>query len=433
MPGEPTQESNTASVIRPILEGAGRRAGAIEEGGLLPTVDEPRLVRGDHGLETAEAETIDWRPLAGELTRSENFWESLAAAAQDLKSDDEIESCIGWADGAMRAPALWRDVLTPLLRQHQRETGRWEWREGEIEELVESWRGSHAEGWRQRCCRATLQNCRSMVDEVIIRPGLIIRRLDDTERDVLWRRYGAEVDPAPHRPSITEIEAWDLVIDYRWTRKAPDPDEDHAIEVVRDVVRALRLHHPGMSGATVIWIGPDPDLRWDVNAPDSMYRSPEVPVDGFEGRFECHLGAASGEALKSLFDRLRLPLKGNLGLVLDRLDSVYSRRSPQDQLIDLWVALEALLLPDIRDELRFRSSLRLAHLLGEDPVRKKEIFDLAMDSYVVRSKVVHGASKERDLGPIVQTTRMLTVDAVCKWLLDPPEKGVATLDMANFG
>lgn len=420
MPREPAEEVRTAAaVIRPILEDASQRAEALEQNGDLPSVDEQHLIRGDRGLEISQREMIDWRPLAGALSRSEDFWESVAGAAEDLKSDDEIESCIGWADGAMRAPALWQDVLTPLLRHHQHETGRWEWREGEIEELLESWRGSHAEGWRQRCCRAPLQNCRSMVDEVIIRPGLIIRRLDDSERDALWRRYGAEVDPAPHRPSIAEIEAWDLVIDYRWTRKAPGPDEDHAIEVVRDVVRALRLHHHGMSGASVIWIGPDPDLRWDVNAPDSMYRSPEVAANGFEGRFECHLGAASGRALKSLFDRLRLPLGGSLGLVLDRLDSVYSRRSPQDQLIDLWVALEALLLPDIREELRFRSSLRLAHLLGDDPGRKKEIFDLAMDSYVVRSKVVHGASKETDLGPIVQATRILTVDAVCKWLLDP--------------
>ncbi len=434
MPAEPAEKSESAAaLILPILERASRRAEDLEREGLLPTVNVPHLVRGNRDLEMAEKEEIDWRPLAGELSRDENFWELVGAAAEALKRDDDIEDSIGWADGTMRAPALWQDVLTPLLRKHHRETGRWEWRDGETEELLGSWRGSHAAGWRERCCRAPLHNCRSMVDEVIIHPGLIIRKLSDAERDALWRRHGAEVNPGSHRPSIADIEAWDLVIDYRWKRQAPGPDEEQAIEVIRDVVRALRLHHHGISGTSVLWFAPDPDLRWEDNSPDSMYRSPEASTDGFEGRFECHLGPRSGEALRTLFDRLRRPLGGNLALVLDRLDSAYSRRAPRDQLIDLWVALEALVLPGIREELRFRSSLRLAHLVGDSAAKKKEIFDLAMDSYVCRSKVVHGSSKKTELGPIVQATRILTVDAVSRWLLDPPEDGVATLDLANFG
>jgi hypothetical protein len=433
----PSEEANTsrpsAGLLLPILERASRRAGTLELEGRLPTASGPCLVRGSHGLEVAEEEWIDWRLLTGELTREREVWEAVAAAAEALKSDQEIETEIGWADGTMRAQALWSDVVMPLFRQHRREAGEWKWKEGEAEELLGSWRDSHGAGWRERCCRAPLHNCRSMVDEVVIHPDLVIRRLSDAERDALWRRHGAEVNPGPHRPTVADIESWELVIDYRWKRKASGPDEQQAINVVRDLVRALRLHHHGMSGTSILWFGPDPDLRWEDNSPASMFAPPETSTDGFGGQLECHLGPASGEDLTTLYDRLRRPLTSNLSLVLDRFDSAYSRQAPQDQLIDLWVALEALVLPDIREELRFRSSLRLAHLVGDSAEKKQEVFNLACDSYVCRSKVVHGSSKAKELGPIVQETRMLAVDALRKWLLDPPEDGVATLDLANFG
>jgi hypothetical protein len=424
---------SAAGLLAPILETASARAETLEREGRLPIVSEPCLVRGSHGLEVAEVERIDWRVLAGELTAGRTSWEEATEAAQALKDDEDIETAIGWADGTMRPQALWRDVLTPLLRQHRLEAEEWDWRESEVEELLDSWRNSHGAGWRERCCRAPLHNCRSMVEEVTVGPGLVIRRLTDAERDALWRRHGAEINPGPHGPTIADIEGWELVVDYRWKREGPEPDEQQAIAVVRDVVRALRLHHHGITGTSILWFGPDPDLRWEDNSPDSMFAPSGIAADPFGGQLECQLGPLSGEDLKLLFDRLRRPLDGTLPLVLDRFDSAYGRRAPQDRLIDLWVALEALLLPDVNQELGFRAGLRLAHLVGDGAGNKREVFESARKSYGSRSKVVHGSSKAKDLGSTVEATRRLTVDALRRWLMDPPEDGVATLDLMNFG
>jgi hypothetical protein len=111
----------------------------------------------------------------------------------------------------------------------------------------------------------------------------------------------------------------------------------------------------------------------------------------------------------------------------------YSRHSPEDRLIDLWIALEALVLPDGSGELRYRAALRLAQLVGEDAEGKTKAFELARRSYDCRSRVVHGSTVPDDLGRVVEETRMLTQSALRKWVLDPPAEGIETLDRANFG
>jgi hypothetical protein len=118
-------------------------------------------------------------------------------------------------------------------------------------------------------------------------------------------------------------------------------------------------------------------------------------------------------------------------LVLDRFDSAYSRLRPEDRLIDLWIVFEALLLPDNGVELNYRAALRLARLVGSDAAERHEAFDTARLSYKRRSEVVHGAVKDLiDLSQVTESSRLLAVDALRAWLLDPPAHGVEGLDHA---
>lgn len=66
-----------------------------------------------------------------------------------------------------------------------------------------------------------------------------------------------------------------------------------------------------------------------------------------------------------------------LELVLHRFDSAYGRHAPEDRLIDLWIAFEALLLHDKGTELSYRAGLRISQLVGRGGRTSGSAFDLA--------------------------------------------------------
>jgi hypothetical protein len=87
-------------------------------------------------------------------------------------------------------------------------------------------------------------------------------------------------------------------------------------------------------------------------------------------------------------------------LATRRLAQSYRENLPDDRLLDYWIAIESLLLPDGKDgELSFRAALRLAWMVAE-PKDRKALFKKVRDSYKLRSVVIHGTplkTAEKDL------------------------------------
>lgn len=81
-----------------------------------------------------------------------------------------------------------------------------------------------------------------------------------------------------------------------------------------------------------------------------------------------------------------------IGLAARRLGYSYERYRLEDQIVDLIVALEALLSPGNEGELEYRISLRSAYLIGNGPRLRSEIFRVVKLAYNVRSRIVHGDS-----------------------------------------
>jgi hypothetical protein len=94
-----------------------------------------------------------------------------------------------------------------------------------------------------------------------------------------------------------------------------------------------------------------------------------------------------------IFSNLQKLEKNNklneLNVALRRFNQVYSRRLPEDKIIDLTIALESILLAGDRTELQFRLITRGALLLKKtsDPMRTRETLKLL---YRLRSNIVHG-------------------------------------------
>jgi hypothetical protein len=284
---------STARLLLRIFETVLGRASRLDSEERVPAQVEPSLQRGPHDLEAVEVHRIDWQALFAALPRDRDFWDQLLEAAEMAREDDPVETAIGWgADESMRAQALWRDVITTLVRRYREEGDGWEWDRERGVELLDSWRASRGGEPKRRACLAPLDNCKPMEDPVTIEAGLSIRRLSDSERDELWRSHGAELHPGALNPTIAELESWDLVIDYRWTPETSRYlDDRRAIKVVTDVVRALRLHHTGLTGASIFWLIDDPSERWRRDIGGALF-APEQAVerDRNNGALEMHLG-----------------------------------------------------------------------------------------------------------------------------------------------
>ena len=120
-----------------------------------------------------------------------------------------------------------------------------------------------------------------------------------------------------------------------------------------------------------------------------------------------------GEAIKrlvQLFDDFKPSEKHVMRIALDRLNQALCRQNNADAAIDLGIALEVMLLHDLRDnyqgELKYRSSIRGAMFLGgTNPNRRKTIFELLKEAYDLRSRAVHsGVFKGSKKGPLPEQT-----------------------------
>jgi hypothetical protein len=106
-------------------------------------------------------------------------------------------------------------------------------------------------------------------------------------------------------------------------------------------------------------------------------------------------------------------LPTHVDVALRRFDMAYERERLEDRLIDYWVGLEALFLPD-RQELSYKAGMRIARYVGGNPVRRREIFEDMRASYSLRSEIVHGEPLKSDMATVVAKTEDVLREALFK-------------------
>lgn len=431
------QAAENAAILA-ALERACRRAQELSQpnSGPLPFESAKTLQRNPRGgLQVATEKRLDWQQFTAKMTRFSGWWDEMARLAEALRKDEDVEGLVGFdPDIGMRAQTLWGDILDPLLRQYRLIHEDWTWDPNAASEVLTTWRQAQNRTSYRRQALAPLHNCKSMSDRLEVEPGLAIRKFTDEDRRDLWDAFGAEHFPGQINPTIPDLEAWETVIDYRWELPHKPPlSNEPAVEVIQDTVRALRLHHPGVTGTTIIWHRPDPAEVFPERVMGSSLFAPLGTGPGlFMDRFVSHIGPHCPESLRDLLNALRTAEEDRrLNLAIRRFDAAYLRIDPEDRLIDLWIAFEALLLPDTAGELSYRAAIRLAQLVGQTAEDKRAAFNFARRSYDRRSKVVHGQPAKDDLGKVVEETRELARKALRAWLLNGP-RNASDLDEAIF-
>ena len=120
------------------------------------------------------------------------------------------------------------------------------------------------------------------------------------------------------------------------------------------------------------------------------------------------LRAADWDGVMKVCDALGT-IEGKMQIPLRRFNQAYGRQSGEDTIIDLTIALESCLLPNTRDELQYRLSMRGAVLLASlrNPVETQALLKTV---YEIRSEIVHNGEllsdegmrrKVERLGPVI--------------------------------
>jgi hypothetical protein len=123
---------------------------------------------------------------------------------------------------------------------------------------------------------------------------------------------------------------------------------------------------------------------------------------------ETHYSSMDYEKLTTMSSRLNGLTKERrklFELAARRISLSTDRRLYEDSLIDLFIALEALVLSDAgspgeRSELSYRLKIRVACLLGNSPESRETIYDKVSRGYRMRSAIVHGSGLSSEISEV---------------------------------
>lgn len=184
--------------------------------------------------------------------------------------------------------------------------------------------------------------------------------------------------------------------------------------------------------------------------PSAVYRNSRIQrhIEGFYGLFhtcyrssflnniaigkKCILTSKDTASYKSTWDKIQKCENDNeLKIALTRFGYAIDRRNIADRILDSFIGLESLYLPDGNSELTFRLSLRASKMLGDSPDKQEDIFKFLKQMYDVRSKVAHGKkieTKDEDLNRLEN----LFQNSILKYIEDKSKYKKENLDRIIF-
>lgn len=229
---------------------------------------------------------------------------------------------------------------------------------------------------------APLQNFKGPAEEMMFDDRAKVRPLSRDEFQHFWQlgEFGGMIDRTESLRFRSCVETISRV------EKLAQPDSGQANECVGKVLTALRMVKPGLVGIPAViqrpvgpFFGPPSGHFTSSFAGVPFGRTYSVEADELDEAVRVY------RALQST------RLEGGLEVAVRRFNLAYQRGRPDDRLLDFWIALEALFLPEEpAQELSYRASLRVAFFLERDPVLREQAFRTARESYRARSAIVHG-------------------------------------------
>ena len=231
--------------------------------------------------------------------------------------------------------------------------------------------------------------------ELALDDNLKIRNLSEKEFGELVNAFSF---PFPSAPSIRFLSPESLILERTFeVRKNPkvvvnSPTNEQNAEtrnLFNKVVTALRLFKKGGIGYDAVFSRNLSD--WDTGG-FSIHSSLALPY--FSGP-RYILNRSEEKKLVRFWHFLKgvnlKTMDKNLRRAINRFDSAYERKDPEDSLIDYAIALTSLFSRgDEAGVGRYRLSIRAALLLGRKTNEREKIRQEVLEIYDKRSDIVHG-------------------------------------------
>ena len=144
-------------------------------------------------------------------------------------------------------------------------------------------------------------------------------------------------------------------------------------------------------------------LEWWFLAEDNLFHPFPSSGMGYSPRLfgdSVKAGQSEIDKAKCLYhDLINLNSKtqGKLKIAINRWIKSKTHQTPEDKIIDLAIAFEALYLPADNNELTFKLSVRASWYLGNDKKDREELLAVFKAFYKVRSRVVHGGEPQENV------------------------------------
>lgn len=224
-------------------------------------------------------------------------------------------------------------------------------------------------------------------DQIQIEPGIRLRQLlpDELEEWLNADRLFPSQPLTPHH--LLKLRCAAEVI-YQQNRHAAFGSNPDAHEKVSRLITAIRLLTDGF-----------PRLAFTKRRTSSLFtRSLSTGWRALTPRLgpSAKIRKSQEFELIDLYKRVgSSPNLSGAGLALVRWNSAGDRPTEEDKLIDYWIALESLFVPDTTQELSYRTALRIAAFIGSNGPERQRIYGEMKDSYRLRSEIVHGSIRKK--------------------------------------
>ena len=144
-------------------------------------------------------------------------------------------------------------------------------------------------------------------------------------------------------------------------------------------------------------------LKWRFLADDEIFNlnygtGGSIRISGLFGD-SVEAGQSEIDKAKCLYHNLinlNSKIQGKLQIAIDRWIKSKTNQTPEDKIIDLAIAFEALYLPDM-SESTFKFAVRASWHLGEDRRERVELFEVFKELYKYRSRIVHGGERKENV------------------------------------
>lgn len=272
----------------------------------------------------------------------------------------------------------------------------------------------------QLACRITvpLWGIKSDLAELVLDNSVKICAFSPDEKTRLWQDFLVDFGLA----NIFTYASADYCLNITESSARPVPSTlEPLLHAARLAMSALRLPHDGevFAGPTFAELLPPKITKptfSEVPYELQLHRGP------FAARYL--LKPDDSELVSDLFRNLRACLPDNTGplsLALRRFNLSYAREAPDDQIIDLAVALDASLLADADRDRAYKLLVRGTALLAGTPEVDEHSATLAA-LYSARNKLVHGSKNflelnKKELKQIDPTMLLTRTKAVVRTVL----------------